>query len=420
MGEWKEKQLGNLLRIKHGYAFAGEHIVTDDNGKVLVTPGNFAIGGGWKPSYKKFYKGEVPEDYILKEGDLVVTMTDLSKDVDTLGYSARVTRDGRRTFLHNQRIGLVTEVSDEADPNFLYWVMRTKEYHAAIVNTASGSTVSHTSPSRIYEYVFDCPELDEQRAIAAVLSTMEAKIDLLQRQNKTLDEMAQAIFKEWIEARNAPNASGDKWESTVLGKVVNVLEAGRRPAGGVSGITSGVPSIGAESIVGLGHFDYAKTKYVPAEYYAQMQRGKAQDMDVLLYKDGGRPGEFEPHATLVGRDFPFAECCINEHVFRIRTEPTLPQSYLYFWLTSDGIMDEMRSSGTGAAIPGLNSSAVKDLSLIVPPTSVLERFAHDVDPLVARILDNCKQTRTLATLRDTLLPKLMSGEVRVEAATQSV
>lgn len=83
------------------------------------------------------------------------------------------------------------------------------------------------------------------------------------------------------------------------------------------GITSGIPSIGAESIVSLGIFDFGKTKYVPGEFYEGMKRGRIESRDVLLYKDGGRPGEYEPHVSMFGDGFPFNKCCINEHVYRL-------------------------------------------------------------------------------------------------------
>ena len=87
MAEWKKVRLGEVLSIKHGYAFPGEGIVSEDNGVVLVTPGNFLIGGGFKESGKKYFKGDYPSEYQFTGGELVVKMTDLSKTSDTLGVS---------------------------------------------------------------------------------------------------------------------------------------------------------------------------------------------------------------------------------------------------------------------------------------------------------------------------------------------
>jgi type I restriction enzyme S subunit len=210
------------------------------------------------------------------------------------------------------------------------------------------------------------------------------------------------------------------WEVGTLDKALAELEVGGRPKGGVSSYIEGVPSIGAESIVGLGRFDYSKTKYVPREYFHSMKKGHVKSHDVLLYKDGGRPGEFEPHVTLVGDGFPFRTCAINEHVYRLRAKAGLGQTFLFFWLSSDLVMEEMRIKGTGVAIPGLNSTQVKSLTTLVPTSEVVRAFDTTADPLIARVLAACNESCTLATLRNTLLPKLISGELRVKDYDHSV
>jgi type I restriction enzyme S subunit len=120
---------------------------------------------------------------------------------------------------------------------------------------------------------------------------------------------------------------------------------------------------------------------------------------------------------MFGDGFPFETCCINEHVYRLRANERLSQKYLYFWLTSDLAFAEMRIKGTGVAIPGLNSTAVRSINVLVPARAVVDAFTRQAGPLVSRILANAKQSRTLATLRDTLLPKLLSGEVSSIATT---
>lgn len=170
-------RLGDLIKIKHGYAFKGNYISTEDNGIVLVTPGNFKIGGGFKEEKCKFFASVYPSDYVLKPGDLIVTMTDLSKTVDTLGYSA-IVPNSKRIYLHNQRIGLINIINSTiVDKKYLYWLMRSPKYQKTIAATSTGSTVHHTSPNRIYEYEFDLPQISVQRKIAGILSDIEEKIN---------------------------------------------------------------------------------------------------------------------------------------------------------------------------------------------------------------------------------------------------
>lgn len=405
MGEWKERSLGDLLRIKHGYAFAGEHIVTNDNGKVLVTPGNFAIGGGWKPSYKKFYKGDFPDEYILNEGDLVVTMTDLSKDVDTLGYSARVPRDERLTFLHNQRIGLVTEVTDEADPDFLYWVMRTTEYRSAIVNTASGSTVSHTSPSRIYEYAFDCPDLPEQRAIASVLSSLDAKIDLLHRQNKTLEAMAEALFRQWFVERCPEFAEGEAeegWEEYVLTDIAShwkdSVNPGKHPTRIYHHYSLPAYDEGRKPSPELGD-TIKSSKYVVPENAVLISKLNPRFPRVWPVRD-------KKH------EHPISST--EFQVFVPKKDEMF--GFLYCFLSSKPVQDELASaaSGTSGSHQRVSPDDIKALTFQAKSKQQLVDFSKVVDPLLEKIDTNKDQVANLTKLRDTLLPKLMSGEVRVE------
>ena len=127
---------------------------------ILVSPGNFKIGGGFQNNKPKFYneKAEYKTDYILEPGSLVVTMTDLSKNGDTLGFPAIIPNDKQLTFLHNQRVGLVELVNNIYPKAFIYFLMCSNDYRNYILATASGTTVRHTSPDKILGYGFLAPD----------------------------------------------------------------------------------------------------------------------------------------------------------------------------------------------------------------------------------------------------------------------
>jgi type I restriction enzyme S subunit len=304
-------------------------------------------------------------------------------------------------------------------PKFLFALLRSPAVQAKIGQMHVGTLIPHFKKGDFDKLLLPIPKRKVQEFVGDNYFVLSAKIDVNRRTNETLESLARTLFKSWfVDAASNDMPSG--WRFGKLGEMLSIIETGGRPKGGVSGINEGVPSVGAESIVGIGRFDYGKTKFVPREFFAAMNRGHVQDGDVLLYKDGGRPGEFEPHLTMVGDGFPFTEFCINEHVYRLRTEPKLPQSFLYFWMSSDSTMDEMRSRGTGVAIPGLNSTQVRELAVLIPSSDVLKEFDQKVSPMLHRIFANCNESRTLAALRDALLPKLLSGELRVPAAANFV
>jgi len=154
---WCVGTLGDYIYVKHGYAFKGEYITTEETQQILLTPGNFKIGGGFNDSKYKFYSDEYyPDEYILKKKDLTITMTDLSKEGDTLGYPAFIPEVKEKVFLHNQRIGKIE--NNKIDKVFLYFLLCRREYRSHILGTSPGSTVRHTSPSRIYDFFFTIPD----------------------------------------------------------------------------------------------------------------------------------------------------------------------------------------------------------------------------------------------------------------------
>jgi type I restriction enzyme S subunit len=232
------------------------------------------------------------------------------------------------------------------------------------------------------------------------------------RQPEGMDEQTAALFPDrFVESELGMVPLG--WEVGLMSDWLSVLETGRRPKGGVSGIEFGIPSIGAESIIRIGQFDYSKVKYVSPEFFAKMKSGILESHDVLLYKDGGKPGIFLPRVSMFGNGFPFRVCGINEHVFRMRLKEPFNQTFLYFWIWSDAVMHELKHRGGKAAIPGINQSDVKEQKLLIPKESVLKKFDDLTANLVNQIFNNVKQAQTLSNLRDTLLPRLISGQLRL-------
>ena len=145
---WKLGNLDELGSIKHGYAFKGEDFADVETDLILVSPGNFKINGGFNFEKNKYYTGKYPKNYILTENKLIVNMTDLSKNGDTLGNTALIPKVTFKTLLHNQRVGKF-ELKDEMYNFYLYFLTNQNDYKHYILGTATGTTVRHTSPDRI-------------------------------------------------------------------------------------------------------------------------------------------------------------------------------------------------------------------------------------------------------------------------------
>lgn len=193
----------------------------------------------------------------------------------------------------------------------------------------------------------------------------------------------------------------------------HTLETGKRPSGGVKGIDSGIPSIGAENIKGLGCYDFSKTKYVTEEYASTMKKGIINGYELLIYKDGGKPGYFIPNFAIFGEGYPYDKMCLNEHVFKLDFGNKGYSLFAYFYFKTKRIMLYLNAQGAKAAIPGINS---KDIDAIMMPSlenECVKQYSNEVEDIITQILVLSKESRRLTTLRDNLLPKLMSGQIKL-------
>ena len=292
--------------------------------------------------------------------------------------------------------------SKKVDPNFLFAVLRSTDIQGEIENLHVGTLIPHFKKGDFDKLLIPLPKRDLQEYIGEQYFTFSAKIDLLHRQSKTLEGMAEALWRKMFVEEADPG-----WRNGKLGDVIISIETGRRPKGGIDpNLLTGVPSIGAENINGIGNYDYNKTKYVTEEYYSAMKSGKTQNYDILIYKDGAYIGK----KSMFANGFPFEKCCINEHVFILRTGKVNSQLFLYFILEQE----ELEQLNANSAQPGLNQEALISFEIVIPPNGFIDNFGEKVKTLIDKIFANSIQIRMLSRLRDTLLPKLMSGEVRVK------
>jgi len=190
---WLKQDLNSNISIKHGYAYKGEYFTELETNRVLLTPGNFKIGGGLKLDKVKYYddQAESPKDYVLSRHDLLVTMTDLSKMADTLGYPLLVPSSDAKVFLHNQRLGKIQPVGQDCFPKYFYYMLfKDQNYRGFVIGSSSGATVKHTSPSRILAFKPKLPPLDGDliAQFDAFAKPILEVIDNLSHKNELLSE----------------------------------------------------------------------------------------------------------------------------------------------------------------------------------------------------------------------------------------
>lgn len=197
---WRVRAIGDVLEVQHGFAFEGEHIRDEPAGDILLTPGNFAVGGGFKESKYKYYDGPVLDGYILQQGDLIITMTDLSKAADTLGYPAIIpSPPANRKYLHNQRLGKVQLTEPDSVNNaFLYQVFCTSNYRGEILAGATGTTVKHTAPKRIQAFKTVFPSSSLMKRFDSLAVSWQQRMATCREESHTLSSLRDTLLPKLI------------------------------------------------------------------------------------------------------------------------------------------------------------------------------------------------------------------------------
>ncbi|MFM0174609.1 restriction endonuclease subunit S [Paraburkholderia sediminicola] len=437
MSDETPSTLGRYIRVKHGFAFKGEYFTEKMTSDVLVTPGNFALGGGFQDDKKKYYDGPVPDGYVLQPGDLVVTMTDLSKAGDTLGYPALIPESVGTRYLHNQRIGLI-EIKDgvEVDKGFLFYRLRADDYRRHILATASGSTVRHTSPGRIYEFEPALPSIDDQRAIAGVLGALDGKIMQNRRATRVLERLAQAIFRAWfvdfdaIKAKasgsisfpSMPQSVFDRLPSCLVDSGIGPIPEGweMKPIGDVVSIKGGAtPSTKNSEYWEEGTHCWATPRdlsRLSSPVLLDTER-RITDAGVQCISSGLLP----PGSVLMSSRAPVGylaiagvPTAINQGFIAMVCDGPLPPTYIWQWAYAS--MDAIHARASGTTFPEISKKNFRPLPVVVPPPDVVAAFQSLVDPLLELLTATIKEDGVLASMRDYLLPRLLSRSVRVERA----
>lgn len=311
------------------------------------------------------------------------------------------------------KLMVVRPVGGAVDESYLYLFLTSAAVTSWLQVLADGR--SGTFPQITFQQVADLemplPSVSVQRTIATTVGAIDAKIESNRRATDRLEALGGAL----LEAVVKPDTFGTpEYEpATVLGDILATLETGSRPRGGIVASSVGTVSLGAESIQSAGLVPNAEFKRVPEDFASSMKRGRLQDGDVLVYKDGGKPGNFTPHVSAFGQGFPVAEATINEHVYRVRAIEGISQGLLYWILRSPWMDREMRKRGTGVAIPGLNSSNFRDLPWPTLSESATRQLNETLAPMLVGMLRLGAQSMRLRALRDALLPELLSGRFRV-------
>jgi type I restriction enzyme S subunit len=402
-------------------------------GEIIILVG----GGTPKTTNKKFWNGGIPwlsvvdfnnnnrwvshtdkniTEYglinsstkILKKGDLIISAR------GTVGALAQLSKN--MTF--NQSCYGIKEKDNTSNINFLYYLIK---YNSVNISKNTHGTVFDTITKLTFDNIqVKIPKLKEQKTIADILSSFDNKIELLNEQNKTLETMAQAIFKEWFVKFNYPNATGEMIDSEIgkipknwkIGKIKDVanLKSGYAFKSKDFVDVSNHKALKIKDLKGNGKVDISNIASIDngITNIERVKYFKLSQGDIVLAMSGNTTGKIGIIPKLIN------DVYLNQRVGKFFFKDNKYRNFLYVYLMANNFEKKILNMGYGSAQPNINPSQIEDINTIQPDEIIFDTFIKIINPIYEKIHNNNWQIQTLQNTRDTLLPKLMSGKLRVK------
>lgn len=364
---------------------------------------------------------------LARSGDLVFTQR------GTLGQAAIVPED-RDAYLVSQSQMKLTPDIDQVDPIFLYYQFVSPKMQEYIRQNVIQTGVPHTNLGILRDTPLVLPPLEEQRGIGALLATLDDKIELNRRINETVEEIARAIFKSWFVDFEPVRAKMEGRQPAGMSAAMAALFPNALVASDLGPIPSGwkLATIGEMvQVVGGSTPSTEEPSYWGGpHFFATPKDLSGLDSPVLLETERTltvegveriSSGILPVGTVLLSSRAPIGYVAIagvpvsvNQGFIAMICDEELPTHYVALWTKSNVEMFKQNAGGTTFA--EISKKAFRPLPVLVPPEPILDDFRSTVSPLYEAIGSNVRESTTLADLRDALLPKLISGELRLQAA----
>jgi type I restriction enzyme S subunit len=307
-----------------------------------------------------------------------------------------------------QRIITLRGIKEIVDNIFLKYYFQSKDGQHELQSRASGTTVFGIKSSVLQEVPILLPPLAEQKAIAGVLSALDDKIDLLHRQNKTLESMAEALFRQWF-----VEEAEESWEEGKLGDHSVAFRGLSYKGSGLAEDFSGIPMHNLNSVYEGGGYKVEGIKYYKGEF---QERHRVNPGDIIVTNtEQGHEFKLIGFPAIVP-DYYGEFGIFSQHIFKLipNVNSYLTSEYLYYLLMNPEVREQITSATNGSTVNMLSIDGLQRPTFKLPPVEKIEEFTQNCKSFWAKKRNNAVQIRSLEKLRDTLLPKLMTGEVRVE------
>lgn len=412
-------RLGELIEIKHGFAFEGAHFVDGPKSlPVVVAIGNFRYEGGFRfdRTVRKRYRAEYPKESELAPGDMLLAMTCQTPGGEILGVPGRIPDDGER-YLHNQRLGkVVVKSRSRVCEDYLYYLFLSKGFNEHLVTTATGTKVRHTAPTRIEAYRCVIPPMEGQQQIVEILNaadeavrTTEALIDAKAKHRRTLAE--QLLIRQCSRSGSA-QVDSTKSPHWPVQKLKDVASVQMGLAKGKANLRNPVclPYLRVANVQD-GLIDLADVKKIEVSA-DEVERYRLHCGDVLL-TEGGDPDKLGRGSIWLGQIDP---CLHQNHIFAVRTNRRkLDPRFLSTLVGSSyGRRYFLGCAKQTTNLASINSAQLRQMPIPVPPLPEQERTCEVLRLADEEIALLRRQLEALKQQKQGLMQKLLTGEIRVK------
>jgi type I restriction enzyme S subunit len=433
--EWRELTVGEIAAPERnalvGGPFGSNLVSSDyvDAGVPVIRGQN--MGGRWVAgefAYVTDAKAESLKANLARPGDIIFTQRGTLGQVSVVP-SARIDR-----YLVSQSQMKLTVNRKLADPLFLYYVFSTAEQQDYIRQNAIQTGVPHTNLGILRGTPILLPPLPEQRSIAHILGTLDDKIELNRRMNATLEAMARALFQSWfvdfdpVRAKAEGRDPGlppeiaalfpDSFEDSVVGEIQRGW--GVKHVGELADIVGGTtPSTKEPKFWDGGTHAWATPKDLSGLSVPVLLNTERRITDAGLSQVGS--GLLPIGTVLLSSRAPIGYLAVAEIPVAINQGfiamiPKAGMSNLFLLLWASSAQEAIVSRANGSTFLEISKANFRPIPVVTPTVDLMRSFEKLARPLFERIVANTREAQSLATLRDTLLPKLISGELRVEDA----
>ncbi|WP_317474835.1 restriction endonuclease subunit S [Cronobacter sakazakii] len=283
---------------------------------------------------------------------------------------------------------------------FLFYLLKT----LGLEELNEDSAVPGLNRDTAYSQEILLPSLPEQKAIASVLSSLDDKIDLLHRQNKTLESMAETLFRQWFDVD-----SNDEWQEKNVLDIFTLVGGGTPKTSVAEYWTDEIPWISGGDISAAHQGYLYSTEKSISLAGLQNSSAKLLPKNSTVISARGTVGKY----ALLARDMAFSQSNYGI-ISKIGSYP------FFIYLLVGFIVDDLLTAAYGSVFDTITTRTFESVNLKFPPLNSIEKFNEEISPIFSKKETNTQQIKSLETLRDTLLPKLMSGEVRVQYAEEKL